>query len=346
MVNSDSYDYIICGAGCAGLSLLVRMLQSGAFQDKKFLLIDKEEKKRNDRTWCFWEIEKGFFEEVVYRQWPAFDFLSDDFTSTLSIAPYYYKMIRGKDFYQYCFGEISKHNNIDFLYGEVSNVSHHKNGISLKLNDKVLNFEHATVFNSIPLPSARKKTDTRLIQHFKGWVIETKQSSFNKDKAILMDFRISQHFGTAFVYTLPFSESKALVEYTLFTEDLLQLEQYDQQLATYINKYWGIKDYTITEEEFGIIPMTNEKFDFYRDGVFHIGTAGGQTKASSGYTFQFIQKQTQRIVDCLVAGEPLISIPASPKRFRFYDNTLLYILYHKKLSGKRVFTDLFKKNKP
>ena len=309
-------------------------------------MIDKEEKKRNDRTWCFWEIENGFFEEIVYRQWPAFDFLSESYTATLTITPYQYKMIRGKDFYQYCFNEISKHSNIDFVYGEVNNSYHHKEGITIRLDNKTLHSGHATVFNSIPRPSLSKKGDIRLIQHFKGWVIQTKQPSFNKDKPILMDFRIGQDFGTAFVYVLPFSESKALVEYTLFTKELLLPEQYNIQLANYIKEYSGITDYTIAEEEFGIIPMTNEKFDFYRDGAFHIGTAGGQTKASSGYTFQFIQKQAQRIVDCLVTGQSLNTIPSAPKKFRFYDNTLLYILYHKKLSGKQIFTDLFQKNKP
>ena len=60
-----SYDYIILGAGCAGLSLLMRMIGSNQFNDKKILLIDKEQKNKNDRTWCFWEKDKGLFDPVV-----------------------------------------------------------------------------------------------------------------------------------------------------------------------------------------------------------------------------------------------------------------------------------------
>ena len=93
--------------------------------------------------------------------------------------------------------------------------------------------------------------------------------------------------------------------------------------------------------------MTNEKLSLYRsDGMFHIGTAGGQTKASSGYTFQFIQKQSQQIVDCLLKKESLFKLQDNPKRFHFYDNVLLDILYHHKLSEKNIFTRLFQKNKP
>jgi lycopene beta-cyclase len=93
--------------------------------------------------------------------------------------------------------------------------------------------------------------------------------------------------------------------------------------------------------------MTNRKFSFYESGHrYNIGTAGGQTKASSGYTFQFIQKQSQLIVDCLIQGTSLKKIPSIPKRFRFYDDTLLHILYHRKLQGKDVFSRMFEKNEP
>ena len=97
------YDYIFTGAGCAGLSLLVRMLKSGHFNNKDFLLIDRDQKISNDRTWCFWETGKGFFEEIVYSQWERLQFYGKDFETTLDIAPYKYKMIRGIDFYEYCF---------------------------------------------------------------------------------------------------------------------------------------------------------------------------------------------------------------------------------------------------
>jgi lycopene beta-cyclase len=46
---------------CAALSIIMRMIKSGKFADKRILLIDKEEKNKNDRTWCFWETQPGFF---------------------------------------------------------------------------------------------------------------------------------------------------------------------------------------------------------------------------------------------------------------------------------------------
>ena len=92
--------------------------------------------------------------------------------------------------------------------------------------------------------------------------------------------------------------------------------------------------------------MTDTKYEFKGQYTFNIGTAGGQTKASSGYTFQFIQKQSQQIADCIANGDTFLTLFDPPKRFRFYDNTLLHILYNNKLQGKKIFTSLFQKNKP
>jgi len=342
---SSKYDFIFAGAGCAALSLIMRMFKSGKFSDKKILLIDKEPKTKNDRIWCFWEKENGFFEEIVYRKWDRLSFLSDQFSETIDISPYQYKMIRGIDFYNYCFEEIRKHKNIEIVYGDLKTVNGHREGTTIVLNDITYNLSDSIIFNSIPY--APKQGTIKLLQHFKGWVIESSKEIFDPGQATMMDFRVPQDHGTTFVYVLPFNRTTALIEYTLFTKQLLQPEQYDKALKNYINIFLKLQDYRIKEEEFGIIPMTNEELSFQgHGGEFNIGSAGGQTKASSGYTFQFIQKQSQQIADCLASGDSLFTISDHPKRFRFYDNTLLHILYNNKLQGKKIFTSLFQKNKP
>ena len=343
----QGYDYIFCGAGCASLSLLMRMIRSGKFAEKKILLIDKERKNKNDRTWCFWETQPGFFEDIVYCKWDTISFLSDEFSATTNIRPYQYKMIRGIDFYNFCFDEIKKHGNVEVVYGEVGGWKYGKEAIIFKIDDKDIKlFDQGTqIFNSVYKPGEPDKRTIRLLQHFTGWTIQTNKPTFISSEATMMDFRVHQLHGTSFAYVLPFNETTALVEYTLFTKELLVKEQYDAELRKYLSHHLAISDYTVIEEEFGVIPMTNERFHFASNG-WQIGTAGGQTKASTGYTFQFIQKQSQQITDWLILGKNLNYLPGTAKRFRFYDNTLLHILYHDKLPGKKIFTQLFKKNKP
>src|SRR3954464_8569039 len=113
------YDYIITGAGCAGLSLLIHLLESGQFTNKKILLIDKDAKNRNDRTWCFWEAGEGLFQPIVKKQWKQLWLQADGLSKKLDLQPYQYKMIRGIDFYNYCLGKISQQRNITFLQAPV-----------------------------------------------------------------------------------------------------------------------------------------------------------------------------------------------------------------------------------
>ena len=335
-----SYDYIILGAGCAGLSLLMRMIGSNQFNEKNILLIDKEQKNKNDRTWCFWEKDKGLFDPVVYRQWEGLVFRSDNYSSLLDIAPYKYRMIRGIDFYKYCFDKIKQQPNIDIIYDEIKSVL----SATVLLSNQTIDTGGAIVFNSLYQPSEKKADKFYLLQHFKGWIIQTDKEVFNPAVATLMDFRVHQNYGTAFVYTLPLNEKEALVEYTLFTESLLRNGQYEEELKNYVKDFLHIDSFRVIDEEFGVIPMTNELFSFYSNGIYNIGTAGGQTKASTGYTFQFIQKQALGIVDALINQKDLSSLEFSPKRFHFYDSTLLHLLANGELGGKEIFTRMFKKN--
>lgn len=341
---SGKYDYIFAGMGCATLSVLMRMINSGKFTGKRILVIDREQKNQNDRTWCFWETEPGFFEDIVFRRWTMLDFHGLGFSKTLDIQPYVYKMIRGDQFYAFCLDKVSKEANIDIVYGDLQSIRGTSAGVMMILDGQPITLGPATVFSSIPRPA--NKDAIRLLQHFKGWVIETPANVFDPARACLMDFRVTQKYGTAFVYVLPVSEKRALVEFTLLTGELLSPGDYDAELGQYISQFVTGSNYQVLEGEFGIIPMTSEKLSFYGDGIFYIGGAGGQTKASSGYTFQFIQKHSDTIVDCLINGCDLRKLPATPSRFRFYDNTLLRILHYKMLPGALVFSELFKKNKP
>jgi lycopene beta-cyclase len=319
----------------------MHIIHSGKFADKKILLIDKDPKRTNDRTWCFWEKDKGLFESIVYKEWRKVSFFGEEFEDDLFLNPYTYKMIRGIDFYIYCLEEISKQSNFTIRFEGVDNVfSNNSSGIIV--NGEAIYAGY--VFNSIlfekPLLTPKQYW---LLQHFKGWVIETEQDEFNEDRATLMDFRPGQQNGTTFCYILPLTSKRAVVEYTLFSRSLLSPLEYDRQLKEYISNVLQIKSYKIIEQEFGVIPMTNFRFPTRQNNIINIGTAGGRTKGSSGYTFQSIQKHCQDIVQQLEKNKVPIG-KKEPARFTFYDSILLNILYNNALPGKIVFTDLFKKN--
>ncbi len=341
----NQYDYIIAGAGGAGLSLLMHLMQHDSFGTKKILVVDKEPKTKNDRTWCFWEEKAGLFEPVVHHSWPQVQFKSRYYSAVLDLDPYRYKMIRGIDFYNYVMEHAAKHPNVSFIYGQVTAIANEVNKAAVIINGQKLLATY--VFNSILF---QKPTippgNYMLFQHFKGWLIETREPVFTPSAATLMDFNVSQQLGTTFVYVLPLSKTKALVEYTLFTKSLLHDNAYNLALQQYIKEYLNIDEYQVTDDEYGVIPMTNINFERGQGNIVNIGTAGGQTKASSGYTFQFMQKQSRQIVQALLNNQhPLGKTGFLHKRFHFYDSTLLNILYHQKQGGDKIFSDLFRNNK-
>ncbi len=337
-----NYDYIITGAGLAGLSLLYRMMQEEFFSDKKILVADEFVKNKNDHTWCFWEKGKGVFEEIVHHKWKEMDFYSNEFSERVEIAPYEYKMIRSIDLYDRVIEAAKQKGNIQFLYGRVEGVGNENGKAWAIVNGEKFYASH--LFNSIlfnPIFSGKYN----LLQHFKGWVIETDVPVFDAGIATFMDFRVRQGYGTTFVYVLPVAANRALVEYTLFSEKVLGQEEYDAALKSYLEDHLQLNSYTIVEEEFGVIPMTDHRFSKGDENVVNIGTAGGQTKGSSGFTFQFIQKHSAAIVDALMHHkDPHIKTSFFKQRFRLYDRVLLHILYHKKMNGDAIFAQLFKRN--
>jgi lycopene beta-cyclase len=348
---TKSYDYIIAGAGCAGLSLLMRMIQDPFFSQKKILVVDASGKNGNDRTWCFWEKVPDIFESIVHHRWNKLDFFSETYTAELSISPYTYKMIQGLSFYNYVKSEVERHPNVAWLQETIRGLATPATdaaGMRLSgivLEDRSIYAEY--VFNSIQFEPIRPQPHQYYLQqHFKGRTIQTKEPFFDPGKATFMDFRVSQEHGTTFMYMLPTSATTALVEYTLFTKDLLPPEYYDRAIKEYITEYLRIPEYEIVHEEFGIIPMTNAIVPQTNGGIVYIGIAGGQVKASSGYAFRFIQKKTAEIVDALKKGRA-VSVKAGFRDTKglLYDSTLLHILYHQKMGGSAIFSRIFRHNR-
>ena len=337
------YDYIIAGSGCAGLSLLYKILQTPSLQNKSILVIDKDQKKSNDRTWCFWEKNPGPFESIVYAKWNKLEFLSTDFKKELNLESYTYKMIQGIDFYNFVINYAKKFKNVSFVQETINSIDNIDKKAVLKTTKNTYTANY--IFNSTNLFNPKINEQNSLLQHFKGWLIKTEKPVFNPEIGRLMDFRVSQENGATFMYVLPTSATEALVEYTLFSPRVLDKEVYTLELKKYIKEELKIDNYTLIHQESGVIPMSLEKFEQNpKLNVINIGTSGGYTKGSSGYTFQFIQKNIIEIINNLVEGNNIIQQTSfKNKYYQWTDRTLIDVLLSNKLTGKDVFTKMFQK---
>ena len=342
------FDYIIAGSGCAGLSLLYRILSDPILKKKEVLVIDRAEKSSNDRTWCYWESQKGIFDSIVTHEWKTLEFLTSDFTQRFDLKNYSYKMIRGIDFYNHILSFAKTFKNITFKFEKIEKIQTDNNYAFVETEKNKYSSEY--VFNSTNLFNPIINTKNSLLQHFEGWVIRTKKPTFNSKIGTLMDFRLNQENGTTFMYVLPTNSNEALIEYTLFSEKVLNKEKYKAELESYIRDYLKIEQYEITHKEFGIIPMSLTKFwrnPNSEERIINIGTAGGFTKASSGYTFQFVQKNSEKIISNLLKGKlPNPKRTFRDKMFEWYDRTVLEVMISGKMSGKEIFSIMFKNLSP
>lgn len=341
MSTEQKYDIIIVGAGAAGLSLAARIAETSELKDKRVLLLDRERKSGNDRTWCFWEHGEGRFDEIITQSWQNVYFHSKYISRRLGLEPYAYKMLRSSDFYNHTFTSVESSSNVDFVIDSVESINSEE-GRVICLNGS---YQADIVFSSkLPLGldfSNHLYTD----QHFGGWFVEFEDDVFDKDAATFMDFRIDQKGEHRFCYVLPINSKKALVEVAVFSKTHQTKDGYDDIIRGYIEDYISRSKYNIEEKEYGVIPMTNYPFWKHNEGkLYHIGTAGGAVKPSSGYAFRRIQQHTERIIDCLKANT---SIKNSYKIFRgrhfLYDSIMLHVLEEQKIAGDKVFSDLFEK---
>jgi lycopene beta-cyclase len=334
------YDIIITGAGAAGLSFAYKLAKDSFFDEKKILVLDKEEKSAYDKTWCFWSKENNIFPEIILKKWNKLLIRTSHKSQIFDINPYSYNLIKSSDFYRYVLKTLHSKKNFHFKTEKIEEIRTHG---SVVTNKSIYHGEY--IFNSIGNTIIKEKEKViTLLQHFKGWEIQMERPVFNPEVATLMDFDIDQKGDCRFVYVLPYDEFTAMVEYTVFSENLFDRKEYNAELENYLNTKYNNQPYKILHEEFGVIPMSDFKYTSdVKNSIINIGTLGGATKASTGYTFYFIQMQIDHYIKQLKKSK--IKKAFMPKfKYRLYDSVLLHVLKEKKVPAYTIFEDLFFKS--
>ena len=326
----------------AGLSLAFYLSES-SLRDKKVLIIDRDEKVENDHTWSFWEKERSPFEKIVFRKWNDIWFHGTrEFSEKLSLDDYKYKTIRAIDFYEFVKIKLKSNPNFEFLQAEILEVEN--DTVKTSVGDFA---PKEFIFDSLTRKTYNNPKYQNLWQHFLGWTVETNKDVFDETSPTLFDFRVEQKGECRFIYILPFSKNKALVEFTIFSDNILEQKEYEENLEKYFAEVLKIKDYKILEIEKGVIPMSDEPHEkFVDEKTFRIGTSGGYVKASTGYSFKRTQNRLQNLVKNLETNSlnNRKSQIENRKWKTYLDSVLLNVLLTKKHSAADVFTCLFEKN--
>ncbi|QMV24526.1 lycopene cyclase [Streptomyces sp. SCUT-3] len=347
----NEVDVAIVGAGAAGLSLAARLTDPahGPAAPSVALVDPGPSTGPGPRTWCFWEPEGGAYDEAASAVWRRLRVVAADGTVVEGDpAPFRYKMLRSDRFEELLGSWFAGRPRLRRVTAAVTSVEDLPGGAAvhgLAPGGGAVSLRSRWVFDSRPLP-ALPPARTTLLQHFRGWFVRTGHDAFDPGAATLMDFRTPRPaHGLSFGYVLPWSAREALVEYTEFSRAPLEEHEYEAALAHYTGEVLGLGPFSVTGTEQGVVPMTDGAFP-RRAGrhVFRIGSAGGATRPSTGYTFSAVQRQAAAIEAACLAGR--VPVPPRPHRLRHrvMDAVLLRALDTGRVEGAAYFERLFRNN--
>ena len=315
------FNYIIIGGGCAGLSLAYELQEHKKLENKTLAIIEPRLEYKKDKTWSFWKVSTHNFDDCVKKNWENFSINIPNKTNYLECKKYPYQSIDSGLFYEKINNRLKENKNIYFFK-----------------DLKEINSKNSFIFNSVPTI----KIDTNsLWQHFCGIEIETKNDVFDDDIMNLMDFDCEQKKSVHFFYTLPYSKNKALIETTWLSKMSDRSEKnYDYQIKSYIENQLNLKDYKITYKEEGAIPLFYS-LNTYNKNKINIGTAGGMTRLSTGYTFLNIQEHSKYIRKNIenITKTKVFKIA---KKYQFLDNIFLKVLEKNPEKMPDIFFKMFK----
>ena len=315
------FDYIIIGGGCAGLSLAYELEINNKLKEKTLAIIETRDEYKRDKTWSFWKVFDHNFEDCVIKSWNNFTINSSEGFHELINKSFPYQSINSEKFYKKINSKLSLNPNVSCFK---------------RLNE--INSKNSLIFNSV---FEDKLDKSKLWQHFQGIEIETSNDIFDDEIVNLMDFNCDQKNDVHFFYTLPFSKNTALIE-TTWLSDLEDpnLMNYDLQLENYIKNNLGIKNYKINFIEKGAIPLFCPNFK--NDGkIINIGSAGGMTRLSTGYTFLNIQEHSKYIVKNIdtIGKTKAYNIG---RKYQLLDKIFLKVLENHPEKMPNIFFNMFK----
>lgn len=342
-MTNQHYDYIFAGFGLSGMSLLYELSKDSNFSQKSILVIDKDEKKANDRTWSFWAHGQNDFLHLAKKTWTKGLFYSPDGERIpLQLDDYKYHTIEGVDLYNFIHKHIQNLNNVTLVHEEIARVSN-----TGQVETTHGNYQGDLVFRSFFEKSEiqNRATNYFLWQHFYGYVIKTKEPFFDAEEFTLMDYRFTHPKLTNFFYILPYSENEALVEFTEFSDKMYQEADYKKMLEDYIHNKLKITDFELVHKEFNAIPMTDFQLNtFVSNQVINIGSLAGYVKPSSGYAFTRTLERNKKLAQLIIQEAPRNERKInSTQVYKAFDNAVLYLIAKQKVHGGLIFASLFKK---
>ncbi len=340
LVRPVDVDVVICGAGAAGLSIAVRL----ARLPLSVRILDRREGYGRDRTFSFFRGRSHPFEDAVARRYRAIDVVGRDRRVARNVEARPYETLPSDRFYESALRILARHDRVRLDLGvgvgAIRDLGRHA---EVETDRGALRAGLVIDARGAIGTTRSRPGDVSWVQHFAGMQVEVERPIFEPAVATLMDLRVSQQDGPHFVYVLPETPRRALVEDTYFGPRPFELERYEASVRAWLDAR-GAGAVSVLGRERGVLPMTTAEVDRGKGRIVRAGLCGGAAKPSTGYAFAFIQRDADAIGHALASWDrtrtPSIAAPRSATSL-FFDRVFLAFLAAHPRDAERVFLDLF-----
>lgn len=318
-----------------------------------------------DRTFSYWRLRPHAYTALERKQWHAWRVAVNNAESKAktagaqAAAPYC--SIDADAFYACALRRINRAAHISLLLGADAVLE--PNG-ALSVNQQSVQAGLIVDARGQAPQAANGAAITKLAQHFEGWEVEVEHAVFTPDTLDLMQFTaVPTAPGMHFMYVLPYSPTRALVEST-WVSPAPYTRDYPAEITHYLSSL-GAGSVQVHFKERGTLllnppppvassPVRSNKLARPSKPVANVlllGSRGGLLRAATGYSFIETLAHCQRIAARL--GAQALPLPNAAElafvrswQDQRMDEVLFKVLLADWHAAPSYFTALFAKVPP
>lgn len=333
------YDIIVIGAGLSSLMFLSKTLK----HKPKLSVLVLEQKKSipHNQSFCVWEgpglidIEKQYKLKAKHR-WNKILIENNRETIKKDIQPYQYVYHDGYKTLKKLSSQIKE--KVRILY-DTKVIKLNDMGEKIQVTSSKGNFCSKYIIDSRPKIEEIEIKSEYIHQAFIGNEIEVNSNYFNRFEATIMSFSKNKT-ETEFIYQLPFTKKRALVETTLFSKNP-DLKKLQRKHTKNLKKYGT---YKVLKSERGVIPMALIEAQ-ENERIIKIGTSAGMVRASSGYSMRKIANWLSDYRGKTLKKNNLLTFRYIPNPLLdFFDRIFLRVIKNYPEKSPDLFINLFNKS--
>ncbi len=274
--TDTKFDYVIVGGGLQGGLLALSIL--AARPDASLALVERDHHLGGNHTWCFHEgdvpaVAWDWLEPLVVKRWGAHDVIFPGHRRRMSQT---YSAISSKQFNNVVSGRIGNAPNARIVIGSAVAVG----------RDSVTLAEGKPLRGKLVIDARGPQVKSaKYFQKFVGLELVVEPTSA-PEVPVLMDATVEQVDGFRFMYVLPFSQNRVLIEDTYYSDSAqLNVDALSEGVLQYARSR-GIQVRGVIRQEQGVLPLPVRPPPIPRRGgsPLRAGYGGGFFHPTTGYS--------------------------------------------------------------